>query len=149
MKRIFLSFTIISLLFVNGSLVATEDWEKKWMDEGWVRVKYDNNKLMKFANTTWYGQVGKNQSYENRIFYIDSSGRKTFWKRREFSSVILGSMEIGENGRICFQMESGSGAEKRCNRTLWEKDGKYMVVSDIGFETGVWIIKKGNLENFK
>ena len=91
MKWGILTLAILAVLVGTANLFATEEWEKKWMDEGWVKINFDNNIFMKFSNTTWYGQVGKHKSLENSIYYIDPSGRKTFFKYKDFSGVRLGT----------------------------------------------------------
>ena len=146
MKRGILNLAIFAVLLVPANLFAAEKWEKKWMDDGWVRVK---NRLMDRADTTWYGQKGVNPSRENWIFYIDSTGKRVY-----FVFVKGGLIHVGtrseEGGKICTQWEDLLGGKKLCGRnSLWKKGEMYLTISKIGFEDTRWKMKKGNLENFK
>ena len=156
MKTLFsLGMAAFVLGFVfSADLVAEEEWEKKLMNEGWEKVR---QKLMDQANTTWYGTKfgsGKFLSYEDWVFYIDSSGKNIFMKIIGTSLSDTGIREETRDG-ICIVWKEGGGESwdrselTRCGRTLWKKGNLYMIVSPVGNELTRWTIKKGNLENFK
>ena len=111
--------TAFVLVFIfSADLPATEEWERELMDDGWIRVK---EKLTDYADTTWYGQKGKQQNYEYRINYIDPSGKKTFYVHfKGAQEVHLGIREDKNDGTICIRIKSFH-SEMQCNRTLWKK----------------------------
>ena len=148
MKWGILKMALVTLFVLPGIVFATEEWERKLMDEGWVRVK---QKLMDRADTTWYGQKGLYPSRENMILYIDPSGNKTYFQFLKGSKIHIGVRSKGEGGKICIQYKSFSegGRQKLCNRTLWKKGSLYVTVNKFGFKWVLWKIKRGNLENFK
>jgi len=128
----------------SGKLFATEEWERKLMEDGWVKVEEN---FLTFANTTWYGQMGKRENYEFRVFYIDPSGKKAFFQFFKGAKTYIGNRDVRMDGVFCVLFKSFH-FEKQCNRTMWKKGTVFMRVSGTGEEIGVWKIKKGNLENF-
>ncbi len=101
------------------------------------------------ADTTWYGQQGKNQSRENWILYVDSTGEKIYFSFIKVGLIHIGTRSEGEDGKICVQWKDLLGGKKRCGNSLWKKGEMYVTVNEYGFENTRWKIEKGNLENFK
>ena len=84
MKWGMLILAIIAFFVAPANLFATEEWEKKLMDEGWVKLDFRNFPEKDRVNTTWFGH-GKsesgNTSYEGLVFYISSDGKKIFCRQ--------------------------------------------------------------------
>ena len=135
---------IVALVFFSGGVFATEDWEKKLMDQGWVKLNL--KELDNLKNTTWYGIKGKSTS--NRVLYINPKGKKVFFQYKKGSKTYIIDREVKSEGKVCSRSKDFWGGKEVC-RTVWKKDDLRQIVSEIGYVMGEYTIKKGNLENFK
>lgn len=115
-------------------LAATEAWEQKLMNEGWVKQK---GVFLAFADTTFYGQQSKYHDRENFTFYIDPSGKKIFLQLSKGGKIYIGSREEDGKDAWCLQFTIFNNGEKRCNRTAWKKDNKILYASDKGYVMSV------------
>ncbi|MCH7640460.1 MAG: hypothetical protein IH855_13540 [Bacteroidetes bacterium] len=61
MKWGILTLAILAVLVAPANLFATEEWEQKLMDEGWVKLNFRNFPERDRVNTTWFGH-GKSKS---------------------------------------------------------------------------------------
>lgn len=140
MAALFLGFVF------SADLDATEPWEQKLMNEGWVMQK---EVFLAFADTTWYGRKSKYSDRENRVFYIVSSGKKVFFQLNKGGTIHLGIREKFGADSYCTRFEFEAGGRERCYRTVWKKGNVYLIASFKGYVMGEYAVKKGNVENFK
>lgn len=144
-------FSFVMGVFVLGfifsaDLAAEEEWEKKLMNEGWVKVF---QKLMDNADTTWYGQEGSLPSQRSWIYYIDPTGKKVYFQFSKGGMTFTGKREVAKDGTHCIQFKGFFQGKNRCKRTLWKKGNLYQPVNEYGIPSGtIYAIKKGNLEKF-
>ena len=143
MKLRILNLAIVTLLFIPGGVLATEDWEKKWKDQGWVKIHL---KLGVNTNVTLYGINGREKS--SWIQYIHPDGKKASFQFFKGATVHILNRTYKSDGRVCNSNKVFWGDKEAC-RTLWKKGDLYMSVTDIGIENWVFTIKKGNPENIK
>ena len=141
---------IFAVLVAPANSFAAEEWEKKLMDEGWVKLNFRNFPEGDRVNTTWFSLQSGNINYERVILFISSNGKEVFLKTQNFTD--RGTREVTKD-RICYTWDTAQARQRKCSPrdwTLWKKGNVTMVVSSgFGNEVGKYIIKKGNPENFK
>ena len=135
-----LNLAIVALLALPGSVLAVEDWEKKLMDEGWIKLTTDD--LMAFTNITHY-LVSEN---DKKIAYIDLTGKKGISKSiiENYTTRLL--REIRDDME-CFKLPD-FGSYWICY-SVWKRGSAYKSVHENGLNQYELSIKNGNVENFK
>lgn len=129
-----------------ADLVATETWEQKLMDNGWVKQKDPFNA---FADTTWYGRDGKYYPAENHILYFDINGTKVFFQFEKDSSIYTGKRWKDGNDTYCEFIEKLSfRLVNNCGVTVWKRVDAHLIAQDNGYIMHEYVVKKGNPEKF-
>ena len=78
MRWAILKLVIFVVLVGPAILFATEEWEQKLMDAGWVKLNFRNFPERDRVNTTWFSLQSGVINYERVVLYISSDGRKFF-----------------------------------------------------------------------
>ena len=149
MKWGFLNLAILAALLAPANLLATEEWEQKLKEEGWVKVEKN---LQELANTTWYGLKSKYSDKRGIIHYIHSDGINISEKIKDSKILDHGIRKISR-GQICIKWDSYF---RQICRSTWKKERVYMLIPPYGLEgslfyggTTTWMVKKGDIENLK
>jgi hypothetical protein len=143
-------YTIAVLVFVlgafpPGNLSAEKEWKQALISDGWKKLEL---RRMDFANTTWYVQSGP-PGTEHFVKYHTPDGKTAYFRTRPDRAPSEGTWEPSGDGTYCVQFMTLVHGVKRCNRTLWRKGELYLAVNHKGLTSGLlWVIKRGNLENF-
>ena len=149
MKLRILNLAIIALLALSTSALAAEAWEKKLMDQGWVKI---HEKPGDSSDITRYGAKHRsNSGWESKsiwIQYVHPDGKNISFQFIKGGKILILTRDMKTDGTICLRNKYFWGDKENC-RTLWKNGDLRMSVKENGTVSWVFTIKKGNQENIK